>query len=379
MFFSTATLASTGAGVASRSETKAPSVPAEEDSGAPIDHETTFVVIDWLTDMEEARALASQTGRDILVAFVGSDHSIWSGRLETEVFSHPAFVASVNKHFVCVLIDDPRTYRLPEDEERKNTALRQAWRVQTNPTVFLADETGRPYAVTGYRSISAPEYANHLLTLRTIHEQRDRFFASAKAAGSDTERAVMFSRALREMDETIVRFHYRNELMELRKIDPKDSTGLIGDIEFVPRITQLRNHVLRLVRQKKYQNATDAVDTFIRRNAPSGEHLQRVLFLKLPVHAAFGVRDHEAILRLMDTIIAINAETEHGKMAVEVKANANALIETERKKAVNEKAARKGKEKSPPKETSKSPVKPPAKTPPAPPPAKTPPAKSSAK
>jgi hypothetical protein len=340
LFFFGATAAAWGAGGdAAPPQEPPPPPPAAETAPAQPGTEPAFIIVEWETDMDEARALARSSGKDILAAFVCSDNSVWSGRLDSEVFSRPSFAAAVTKHFVCVLIDEPRTYPLSEEESRKNTALRRAWKVQTNPTVFLADATGRPYAVTGYRNISASAYANHLLELRAIRERRDRYFAAAKSAASGGERVAMLSRALREMDDAILLQHYNAELLELRKLDPGDSTGLIGDIEFTPKITRLRNHVLRLVRQKKHRDALNAVDEFVARSSPTGEHLQKVFFLKLPVYAAPDLRDHEAILRLMDAIIAINAESEQGKQAVEVRATARALLETRKKNAAKEKTA----------------------------------------
>jgi protein disulfide-isomerase len=340
LFFLGATAALWGAGgtAAPPQESKPPPPAAETAPGQP-GTEPAFIIVEWVTDMDEARTLARSSGKDILVAFVCSDSSVWSGRLDSEVFSRPAFAACVTKHFVCVLIDEPRTYQLSEEENRKNTALRRAWKVQSYPTVFLADGTGRPYAVTGYRNISATAYANLLLELRAIRERRDRYFAAAKAAAAGNERVAMLSRALREMDDAILLQHYHAELLELRKLDPSDSTGLISDIEFTPKITRLRNHVLRLVRQKKHRDALNAVDEFVARNSPTGEHLQKVLFLKLPVYAASDMRDHEAVLRLMDAIIAINAKTEQGRQAVEVSATARALIEARKKDAAKGKTA----------------------------------------
>ncbi|MDR2862570.1 MAG: thioredoxin family protein [Puniceicoccales bacterium] len=297
------------------------------------DPEADSLIINWLSDLGEARALARKAGKDILVAFVCLDGSAWSQRLYDQALSRPAFAAAINKHFVCAMIEFPRNYSLPPEQRKKNNALRNAWDVRTHPTVFLADSNGRPYAVTGYREVGAADYAHHLNTLRAIREKRDQYFASA-AAISGQKRAVMIAQALHDIDENILLRHYSAELAELKRLDPQDTTGLIGDIEFTPKITSLRDRVIRLIRQQKdFQSALDAVDSFIEQESPSGEHLQKTLFLKLHVHAHNDVRDHAAIVQLMDSIIAVNPVSEQGRMAVDVRARANALLAVKSRKS----------------------------------------------
>jgi thioredoxin-related protein len=303
-----------------------PATPPAPPITAPAPAPALF--IDWLENLDDARAQAAAEKKDILLVFTCTDSSVWGQRLDTEVFSRPSFAAAISGNFVCVFLDFPKNYTQPGPEHRKNETLRKAWGVTTFPTVFLADKTGRPYAVTGYRNISAANYAAHIETLRTIREHRDQKLAATAAAVTDAERAATLSQALREIDENLLLRHYAKEIRELRRIDPKDSTGLIGDIEFAPKITRLRDRVARLIRQKKdYAGAVAAVDKFIEQTAPSGEHLQKTLFLKLPAYANSEVRNHAAIPPLMDAIIAIAPESEEAKMAAEVRAQALSLMD----------------------------------------------------
>ncbi|MDR2844575.1 MAG: hypothetical protein LBV28_00575, partial [Puniceicoccales bacterium] len=273
------------------------------------------------------RPLARAAGKDILVAFVCLDSGVWSQRLYEQALSRPAFAADINKRFVCVMLDYPRTYTLPPAQHKKNTAMSKAWDVATNPIIILADATGRPYAVTGYRNIGATDYAQHLIALQAARLKRDQNLANA-ARATGQERAAALAQALRDIDENILLRHYGAELTELKKLDPDDATGLISDIEFTPKINALRARVTRLIRQQKdYQGALDAVDSFIEQNVPRREHLQRALFLKLLVYSHENVRNHAAAVELMDRIIAINPASEQGMMAVDARARANSLLE----------------------------------------------------
>ncbi|MDR2982452.1 MAG: thioredoxin family protein [Puniceicoccales bacterium] len=286
------------------------------------------MVISWLTDMEDAKRQAAQSGKDILVAFVANDSFPWSQRLDADVFSRPAFAVIANKSFVFVMVDFPKTYSLTPEQAKKNTELRKNWGVRSFPTVILADAHGRPYAVTGYRNVGAADYARHLESLLQVREQRDQYFSAAYGT-EGMSRAIMLSQGLRLMDEDVVLRHYKEELSELRYLDPMDATGLSGDIEFTPKLDSLREKVVRLIRQQKdYDGALKAVDDFIVYEAPIGEHLQKALFLKLNVYANPNpeVQDHGAVIKLMDQIIAINPLSEQGMMAVDVRARANALI-----------------------------------------------------
>ncbi|MDR3228870.1 MAG: thioredoxin family protein [Puniceicoccales bacterium] len=296
------------------------------------------LVVDWHTDFDEARRVAQKTGKDILVAFVSVDSSIWSRRLDTDVFGSPAFAVTIAPHFVCVLLEFPRTYSLPSAEQTRNEHLRAAWRISTFPTIFLADKTARPYAVTGYRDNTAADYARHLLALRNIRLHRDQSLGDAAKAATNAERAVLLSQALEGIDENILLRHYKGELDALKRADPQDSTGLLGNIRFTPKLNQLSDQVTRLIRQRKdFSGALETVDKFITQNAPVGEHLQRALFLKLLVYGNREAGNHASIVKLMDEIIAVNSENEQGRMAAEARKHALSVLAAEREAA--EKAA----------------------------------------
>jgi hypothetical protein len=317
---------------------KSPPLPQTRDSVFSEDAEgISPLVVDWLTDFDDAKRLAAKNGKDILVAFVSMDSSVWSRRLDTGVFASPAFAAAIAPSFVCVILEFPRTYSLPSAEQKKNEQLRRAWAISTFPTLFLADKTGRPYAVTGFRDSDAAGYALHLNALRDIRSRRDINLAAAARAATDSERATLMAQALEGLDENILIRHYRAELATLRKIDPQDSTGLLVKTEFMPKLRHLGDVVTRLIRQKKdFNGALEVIDKFVLRYAPTGEHLQRTLFLKLLVYGNRDVRNHAAVVKLMDTIIAVAPDSEQGKMAADARKRALALLAA---KAAEEKQA----------------------------------------
>ncbi|MDR0534768.1 MAG: thioredoxin family protein [Puniceicoccales bacterium] len=327
-----------GAESSAQKTKEAGAVSASDFDGEPgdrISSESSFILIDWETDFNDAKARAFIEGKDIFLLFASTDTSVWGQRLDDEVLSNPLFGSELSESFVFLLLDFPVTYRFPEPEFQRNEKIRKSWNVSTFPTVFLADAKGRPYAVTGYRNITAAEYAAHVRELHKIREARDRKLAAFAAAKTGRERATLLAEALRTMDESLLSPHYSEEIRELRQLDPDDHTGLMSDMDFPLKISRLRGQVFQLVRGKKnYDGALAAVDQFVRKNKPANERLQKALFLKLPVYANNERRDHAAVVALMDAIIAVKPDTEFAKMAAEVRQRALLLLSRPPAKAI---------------------------------------------
>lgn len=286
------------------------------------------VVINWQVSMMEARELAEEEGKDILVVFLEGKNSSWSRRIELEVLDRPAFAVIANKAFVFLRVDPTERH---EDDARtlEQRNLCETWNIRTFPTVVLADRAGRPYAITGYRNLGAAEYARHLGALQEIREKRDQY---VEAADNDPGmRAIFLAQALRVLDEELVVRHYERELQELRELDPTDATGLAADIIFSPKLDALRASVRwSITEDRDFRAALQMVDEFVAAEIPTNEHLQKVLFLKLNVYGHRKVHDHQAIVKLMDQIIAINPLSEQGMQAMDVRARAQALLAGDR-------------------------------------------------
>ena len=78
----------------------------------------------WLTNIDAAKKSASESKKDLLIDFTGSDWCGWCIKLNDEVFKHDAFKTGVKDSFVLVEIDFPREKgKLPEDVRKLNTEL----------------------------------------------------------------------------------------------------------------------------------------------------------------------------------------------------------------------------------------------------------------
>ena len=123
--------------------------------------------IDWETDWDKARQTAQSEGKDLLIDFAGSDWCYWCQRLDSEVFTQPAFIEKAKEDFVFVLLDFPNDKSGQSQAlQQQNERLSQEFGVQGFPTVFLAHPDGRPYAQTGYFEGGGKAYLEHLNELK---------------------------------------------------------------------------------------------------------------------------------------------------------------------------------------------------------------------
>jgi thioredoxin-related protein len=110
----------------------------------------------WSTDYEAARATAAKSGKKLMLDFTGSDWCIYCKKLDKEVFSTPEFKA-FSKDYVLVCLDYPKEKELPEAEKKQNDALEAEFKIDSFPTVIIADPSGREIKrASGYEPDSGP-------------------------------------------------------------------------------------------------------------------------------------------------------------------------------------------------------------------------------
>lgn len=119
----------------------------------------------WITDFDQAVALAGKLDRYILINFTGSDWCSWCFRLRDEVFTQPAFLDYAKANLILLKLDFPRRIQLPPAEQRANEALAQRFGIQGFPTIVLVDSKGEEITRTGYQYGGAENYVKHLKEL----------------------------------------------------------------------------------------------------------------------------------------------------------------------------------------------------------------------
>ena len=101
---------------------------------------------EWLTNFNEARRVASQEHKYILMNFSGSDWCAPCIKMKKEVFESEAFQSLAQDKLVLVRADFPRQKKnqLPKDQTKHNEALADQYNPEGKfPLTLLLDQDGK--------------------------------------------------------------------------------------------------------------------------------------------------------------------------------------------------------------------------------------------
>ena len=116
----------------------------------------------WMTQFSEARAMAKNEGKPILMDFTGSNWCGWCVKLKKEVFTKPPFLGFANDNLILMTIDFPRGVHQEEWLVDQNNKLLDQYGVNSFPTIILIDYNGNVLGRTGYKSGGSENYVEHL-------------------------------------------------------------------------------------------------------------------------------------------------------------------------------------------------------------------------
>jgi thioredoxin-related protein len=102
------------------------------------------------TNFPRAAALARSTKRPLLLAFIGTDWSISSLKLDREVFDQADFADDSKYDFVLCKIHFYQTREQSPETVRQNEELATRYNVQEFPTVVVLRPDGREIGRLGY-------------------------------------------------------------------------------------------------------------------------------------------------------------------------------------------------------------------------------------
>jgi protein disulfide-isomerase len=117
---------------------------------------TARAELTWLTDLDEAKKVATKGNKKLLVDFTGSDWCGYCIKLHKEVFDTPEF-EKFAKDYVLVELDFPRRKEQPAAEKAKNQAAQKKYGVNGFPTVIIMNTSGKVLnRAEGYSPDSGP-------------------------------------------------------------------------------------------------------------------------------------------------------------------------------------------------------------------------------
>jgi thioredoxin-related protein len=122
----------------------------------------------WETNLETAKKLASEKGRNIVLVFSGSDWCAPCMKLEKNIWESKDFIDDSDKHFVLLRADFPKkkANSLSKEQQEQNGQLAETYNKQgLFPLVAVLDKNGKLLGTTGYKNISPKEYVSLLHSL----------------------------------------------------------------------------------------------------------------------------------------------------------------------------------------------------------------------
>ena len=115
----------------------------------------------WKANFEEAKALAVQEDKNILLVFSGSDWCAPCIKLDKVVWQSEDFKKEAEKNWIIYKADFPkkRTNQLTPELTEANKKLAEKYNKNGSfPLVVLLDKSGKVVGMTGFKNVSAIEY-----------------------------------------------------------------------------------------------------------------------------------------------------------------------------------------------------------------------------
>lgn len=260
----------------------------------------------WTTDLEAAKKTAVVEKKSLLLEFTGSDWCPPCKMLKKEVFSQEEFTAGVKDKLILVQFDFPKDKsKLTPETIEQNQATAGKYGIQGYPTILLADETGKPFAMTGYKPGGAESYVKHLDELIAKRTERDESLAAAAklegVAKSKALIAVLKSMGLQ--DDMLTNF-YSDEIAAIKSADPSDESGFMKDIETKKKFADFQNELNTLGGNEDFEGALQLTEKALASGDFKGEQLTQITIFKGIINMQLGKK--EVALKALDEAIAID-------------------------------------------------------------------------
>ncbi len=182
----------------------------------------------WITDIDEATALATKTKKPLLIVLTGSDWNEESKALSTNVFTDEFFKTGTSKYVLCnldILEDDSA---VDQAIAERNFKAAEALGVTGIPTLILLTHLGDVYAnVQLEPTLAGPEA---FYTIADAHLDNGKKLADLRKK-ADSAKGVARAKGLDAFLEALApgqREKYSEMIREIPTLDPDGSAGLKG-------------------------------------------------------------------------------------------------------------------------------------------------------
>lgn len=124
---------------------------------------------DWKYNFEEAKTLAKEQNKDIVVVFSGSDWCAPCIKLDKNIWQSDAFKKESTDKWILVKANFPRkkANQLSEEQETHNRNLAEKYNVEGSfPLVVLLDREGKVLGKMGFKNVAPEEYIKMMHALK---------------------------------------------------------------------------------------------------------------------------------------------------------------------------------------------------------------------
>jgi len=115
----------------------------------------------WQTDFEEAKKIASEQNKNIIIVFSGSDWCAPCIKLDKNIWQSEAFKNEAAKEWVLVKANFPRkkANELSKEQTEHNRKLAEKYNIEGSfPLVVILDKSGKVLGKMGFKNVSPEEY-----------------------------------------------------------------------------------------------------------------------------------------------------------------------------------------------------------------------------
>lgn len=224
-----------------------------------------FASVEWMTDLDAAKAKAVAENKPLLIDFTGSDWCTWCIKLKQDVLSAPDFEQFIAEKFIPVEIDVPQNAAKVGGEEQlnKNRQICDDYGVEAFPTVMVVTPEGHVAGGIGY-SVEKEE-AQQLLNTALVNVET---LEKAKAL-QGVEKAKLLLPVYVALSESFAKAA-RSLRDEIVALDPQDELGMQQQVRIEEQREQLMEK-LSTVGEGDYAAAIavldDAIQTALPENA----------------------------------------------------------------------------------------------------------------
>lgn len=119
------------------------------------------VAQNWNTNFEEAKKIASEQNKNIIIVFSGSDWCAPCIKLDKNIWQSEAFKKEANQEWILIKANFPRkkANELPKEQTEHNRKLAEKYNNEGSfPLVVVLDKNGKVLGKMGFKNVSPEEY-----------------------------------------------------------------------------------------------------------------------------------------------------------------------------------------------------------------------------